>query len=85
MPLNIKAVSGNIGAGNTSRLMNYLTDDDRATVEGAGYFNEMYLTVKENDTILVNSSDELFQVIVKEADIVAQTVTTQTTMSEGGL
>ena len=59
MALNNKALGGNLGAGNVVRFMTYKTDDSRATVEGAGYFDDLYLTVKENDTILVNSSDEL--------------------------
>lgn len=82
--LNHKNIGGNLGAGGGIRLLTYKTDDTRATVEGAGYFNGLYLTVKVGDTILVNSSDELLQVTVQAFDTEAHTVTAVTTMSEGG-
>ena len=85
MAFNHKAMSGNLGAGGGTRFLTYTTEDTRATVEAANYFNEAHLTVKVGDGILVSSSDEVFQVIVLTADIVGRTVTASTTMSEGGL
>lgn len=84
MALNHKRIGGNVGAGGGIRLFTYATEDTRAEVEAAAYFNELYLTVKVGDTILVNSSDELLQVTIQAVDTDAHTVTAVTTMSEGG-
>lgn len=84
MAFNRKSMSGNLGAGGGTRFFTYGTPDDRATVEGAGYFNEAHLTVKVGDGILVQADDGLFQVVVNAVDVVGKTVVAVTTMSEGG-
>ena len=85
MALDIKKLSGNIGAGGGTRFLTYSTSDDRNAVEAAGYFNALYLTVKAGDAILVNAVDEAMLVSITNTDTVAKTVTFKTTMSEGGL
>ena len=85
MAFNNKVMSGNIGAGGGTRLFTYATPDDRATVETAGYFNELHLTVKSGDAILVKAVDEAMLVSITKTDITAKTVLHKTTMSEGGL
>lgn len=82
--LNHKNIGGNLGAGGGIRLLTYKTEDARATVAGAGYFNDLYLTVSIGDAILCNTSDELLLVTVQAVDTEAKTVTAVTTMSEGG-
>lgn len=85
MALDHKNIGGNLGAGGGTRFLTYKTEDTRAEVEAAGYFNDLHLTVKVGDGILINAEDQLFQVIVLTANTAAKTVTTRTTQSEGGV
>jgi len=55
MAFNKKQLSGNIGVGGgISTLYVYSTEDDLATVSGAGYFNASADVLEANDIIQVD-------------------------------
>ena len=51
---DIQAIGGAVG--NSPTLYSYTTADTAATVNTAGYFNDMALTIEPNDLIFVASS-----------------------------
>ena len=67
-------LAGNVGVGATvPTLFLYNTEDDRATVGGAGYFNGSEDIFEVNDIILTTDSDgfEIYRISSNAGGVVA--------------
>lgn len=51
---NLTPIGGQTGRGNSPQVYAYTTTDDLSTVQTAGYFNQIFTKLKENDLIFAN-------------------------------
>jgi len=74
---------GDIDPGIANRT--YYTSDTKATVFGAGYFNEVYDDLNSNDLIYVSGPDEAYMVYVsaKSSNVITITPEERSTEQEG--
>ena len=60
MAFTLKNLENHGGSGAGTKIFSYATADNKATVKGAGYFNDGASVLAVNDRILIAASDANF-------------------------
>lgn len=60
MAFTIRNLENHAGSGGGVKLFSYSTTDSKATVKGAGYFNDASLSMAVGDRVMIHASDADF-------------------------
>lgn len=82
MALDMKNLVAQNPAGTGRKMWSYFTDaDNRAAVNGAGYFNDAHLMFEVGDTMMVTSTDHVYPCRISAISAGVVTVAAQSAFS----